>query len=185
MRKLIILCCCLVFFPIAVQASSKHFLAANTFSSAGILKNDLQVEFSPGYLPELQVKQLKTPKAESFLAVAVWQSDNSLFLQHIFGSDNYMVYKVKLRDAEHEDLVILGYEDKAGSKQLLQTINIIGENQTGKLVVLKFLNFEPTEIMKMPLQLNEKGEIVMNLASNAAEMKISWDEARQSFVCHK
>src|SRR5574344_1363258 len=100
-----LLICCLMFLPVSAQAASKHFLAANTFNVAGVLKNDLQVE--------------------------VWQQNNSLFLQHIFGSENYLVYNLKLRDAEHEDLVIIGYEEKGNSKQLLKTISIIGENQAG------------------------------------------------------
>lgn len=179
------LICCLLFLPVSVQAASKHFLPANTFSTAGILKNDLQVEFSTGYTPEVLVKKLKTPAAEVFLAVAVWQRDNSLFLQHIFGSENYTVYNVKLRDAEHEDLVIIGYEEKGSSKQLLKTISIIGENQAGNLAILKLVNFEETEVMKMPLQLNEKSEIIMNLASNAAEVKIFWDSNKQNFVFSK
>ena len=134
---------------------------------------------------EIVLKKLKTPKAETFLAVGVWQQNNSLFLQHIFGSENYLVYNLKLRDAEHEDLVIIGYEEKGNSKQLLKTISIIGENQAGNLAVLKLVNFAETEVMKMPLQLNEKSEIIMNLASNAAEIKIFWDSAKQNFVFAK
>lgn len=180
-----LLICCLMFLPVSAQAASKHFLAANTFNVAGVLKNDLQVEFSPGYTPEIILKKLKTPKAETFLVVGVWQQNNSLFLQHIFGSENYLVYNLKLRDAEHEDLVIIGYEEKGNSKQLLKTISIIGENQAGNLAVLKLVNFAETEVMKMPLQLNEKSEIIMNLASNAAEIKIFWDSAKQNFVFAK
>ena len=185
MFKTVIVICCLIFLPISGQAASKHFLSANTFNAAGQLKKDLQVEFTLGNSPDLTIKQLQTPNAEIFLAVVTQQRDTSLFLQHIFGGEVYNVYKVRLRDAEHEELVILAYDNSGKNKQLLKSVNIIGENEAGQLTTLKILNFEATEVMKMPLQLNEKNEIIMNLASNANELKIFWDSSKQNFVFKK
>lgn len=186
LRILLIACCLLLSLPNLSLASSRYFVSGYTFSDAGQLKTPLSVEMVSGYRPDIkfQMKTLPVDNLKSFV-MAFIKPDGSIFLHQFFGSTQYIVYKTKLPNSDYESLVFLGLKDVGSSKYILNEMQIIGGNRFGDVQSFKLVGFEPTEILKMPLQLNAQREIVMPISGGGSNIVISWDAAKGSFTFKK
>lgn len=177
--RTLVLAVCVLSLPLAAAEAANRYLVQGTrLSPTTAAMTPLSVEFDKGSPLKVHLKRLKDG---SMLMVSI-QKDETVFLEQFSDSSVYMGFKLNMRDQQRQELVVLGFSNITDNRQVLQEIKVIASDGFGNLKSYPVRDFTPTEILRIPLQVNEKNALVVNQVGGT-DMSIGWHGGE--FVCHK
>ncbi len=92
------------------------------------------------------------------------------------------MYKVGLRDNEHQELLILSYGKRGTGRTTLKGVDIIGVNDiTGQVTALPVEGFKEVTLFNSPLQVRPDKTVVLFRDKIQSMVSINWDKNKKQF----
>lgn len=164
-----------------VLAESRYLAQKYSFSATGSLVNPLELDFG-GITKTIYMDKKQIEKDRALLLVAFPLNSTDIFAKQLFDSETYSIYKVRLRDNNKEELVILGLSESDSKKVKVTEIYIIGKDVYGGISAMSVKSFKPVTVLNTPLQLDGNRSIVLPLDGSGKLMRIYWDNVDGNFV---
>ena len=158
---------------VAIQQgeTAQYFANRYTFTDQGQLQTPLLVKFSEAEQKKVKALVTHINTDDRTLLVACSDGDD-VFLADFNKGYDYALYKINFRDKK-EDLLILGYGKRDTGKTALNSIDIVGMNDEGRISVLPISGFSKVNVFNSPLQIRNK-EAVLFRDKGSRLVTISW-----------
>ncbi len=158
---------------VAIQQgeTAQYFANRYTFTDQGQLQTPLLVKFSEAEQKKVKALVTHINTDDRTLLVACSDGDD-VFLADFNKGYDYALYKINFRDKK-EDLLILGYGKRDTGKTALNSIDIVGMNDEGRISVLPISGFSKVNVFNSPLQIRNK-EAVLFREKGSRLVTISW-----------
>lgn len=164
-----------------VLAESRYLAQKYSFSATGSLVNPLEVDFG-GITKTIYMDKKQIEKNRALLLIGFPVNNDDIFAKQLFDSETYSIYKVRLRDNNKEEIIILGLSESDSRKVKVTEISIIGKDVYGGISAMSVKGFKPVNVLNTPLQLDGNRSIVLPLDGSGTVMRIYWDNAEGAFV---
>jgi hypothetical protein len=151
--------------------TAQYFANRYTFTDQGQLQTPLLVKFSEAEQKKVKALVTHINTDDRTLLVACSDGDD-VFLADFNKGYDYALYKINFRDKK-EDLLILGYGKRDTGKTALNSIDIVGMNDEGRISVLPISGFSKVNVFNSPLQIRNK-EAVLFRDKGSRLVTISW-----------
>ena len=169
--------------PAIAAAEAKFLLNKQGFTAAGALKQTVTADFdgSGGKTVFAETKLLSPDRSALVLAVA--ENSGEAWALQLVDSASYVLYKTRLRDEVHEELVVLGLGREHGASVALKEVAVIGADDNGVIGLLPVSSFAAVDMLNAPLQQNTQRQILLPLSaeSGRAPALLFWEPSKQAF----
>lgn len=167
--------------PLQVVEASQVFAQQYGFNTKGELQQPLMISFN--LKESTQIKAVVSPLDElhNILLIA-FPEGREIFAVNLFKGYDYALYKVGLRDNEHQELLILSYGKRGTGRTALKGVDIIGVTDvTGQVAVLPVVGFKEVTLFNSPLQVRPDKTVVLFRDKIQSIVSISWDKNQKQF----
>lgn len=164
-----------------VAEASQVFAQQYGFNTKGELQQPLMVSFNAK--EQTQIKAVVSPLDElhNILLIA-FPEGRGVFAVNLFKGYDYALYKVGLRDNEHQELLVLSHGKRGTGRTTLKGIDIIGANDiTGQIALLPVVGFKEVMLFNSPLQVRPDKTVVLFRDKIQSMVAISWDKNQKQF----
>ncbi len=176
---MIILVVGLWMLPCSGMTANRHIVQEYRLGALSTVTEPVAVEFNKNTMTRIQIKQL----VDKSMLVLALQPDNGIFIEQFTEANKYVAVKTKARASNKEDLVVIGIEAALlDNRYTIKEIKIIGADELGNLRVYAVKDFNAVDVLKVPMQVNTKGELVFSQVGGT-DMTIAWTGT--NFVCNK
>jgi len=159
--------------------AAQYFAQSFHFTDEGKLDKPLQVAFSKTLVKH--VKALLSPlNTEQKMLLLACPEGEDVFVTYCNKSYEYVLYKVKFRGEDKEDLLILGYGKRGVGRTELKEVAVIGMNALGELEKLPLSGFKEVLVFNSPLQVRDKQAVLFRDKVNAL-VTISADKTGEGY----
>ena len=167
--------------PLHVTEAAQVFAQQYGFNNKGELQQPLMISFKAK--ESTQIKAVVSPLDElhNILLIA-FPEGREIFAVNLFKGYDYALYKVGLRDNEHQELLVLSYGKRGTGRTALKGVDIIGANDiTGQVVLLPVVGFKEVTLFNSPLQVRPDKTVVLFRDKIQSMVSISWDKSQKQF----
>ena len=175
----IILVGILVWGNVSLGEAAQYFAQQYNFNAKGRLDNLLTVNFSAEENKIIKAVLSPIDEHRRMLLIA-FPDGEDIFTSSYNNGYDYAIYKIKLRDREQEDLLILSYGKRGTGKTSLKSIAVIGENSLGLIEELPVQGFKETTVFNSPLQIRDKTAVLFKDMGRAL-ITLSWDPSNETY----
>lgn len=169
--------------PAIAGAEARFLLAKQDFMANGTLKQGIVADFdsSGGKNIFAETKALSQDRAA--LVLAVTGNTGDAWALQLVDSVSYVLYKTRLRDEVHEELVVMGLGREHGAAVTIKELAVIGTDDNGTVGLLPLRDFAPVDILNAPLQQNTQRQVLLPLSDNhgLATAKLFWEPSKNAF----
>lgn len=167
--------------PFQVTEASQVFAQQYGFNTKGELQQPLMISFKAKESTPIKAAVSPLDELHNILLIA-FPEGREVFAVNLFKGYDYALYKVGLRDNEHQELLILSYGKRGTGRTTLRGVDIIGVNDiTGQVVSLPVVGFKEVTLFNSPLQVRPDKTVVLFRDKIQSMVSISWDKNQKQF----
>ena len=167
--------------PFQVTEASQVFAQQYGFNTKGELQQPLMISFKAKESTPIKAAVSPLDELHNILLIA-FPEGREVFAVNLFKGYDYALYKVGLRDNEHQELLILSYGKRGTGRTTLKGVDIIGVNDiTGQVVSLPVVGFKEVTLFNSPLQVRPDKTVVLFRDKIQSMVSISWDKNQKQF----
>lgn len=176
----IVLAFCLVLMHISgAEASNRHIVQEQPLAAINTMTAPMSVNFAKNTPTQINIKKL----ADKSMLLICLEANNGIFVEQFKESDKYVAIKLDARHDGKEDLAIIGMDGAFFPNiYTLNEIKIIGQDEFGSLRSYVVDKFNPIEVLRVPMQVNARGELVFSQVGGT-DLTIAWNGS--GFVVNK
>ena len=167
--------------PFQVTEASQVFAQQHGFNAKGELQQPLMISFKAKESTQIKATVSPLDELHNILLIAFLEG-REVFAFNLFKGYDYALYKVGLRDNEHQELLILSYGKRGTGRTTLKGVDIIGVNDiTGQVTALPVVGFKEVTLFNSPLQVRPDKTVVLFRDKIQSMVSISWDKNKKQF----
>jgi len=167
--------------PFQVTEASQVFAQQYGFNTKGELQQPLMISFKAKESTPIKAAVSPLDELHNILLIA-FPEGREVFAVNLFKGYDYALYKVGLRDNEHQELLILSYGKRGTGRTTLKGVDIIGVNDiTGQVASLPVVGFKEVTLFNSPLQVRPDKTVVLFRDKIQSMVSISWDKNQKQF----
>ena len=169
--------------PAMAGAEARFLLTKQSMGISSGVKPGLVADFdsSGGKNIFAETKVLSSERMS--LVLALTGSSGDAWAVQFVDSNSYVVYKTRLRDEVHEELIVMGLGREHGTSVTIKEMAIIGADEGGTIGLLPLRDFASVDILNAPLQQNTQRQVLLPLSADSgrAPAKLIWEPSKNAF----
>ena len=169
--------------PAMAGAEARFLLTKQNMGISSGVKPGLVADFdSSGGKNIFAETKVLSPERMSLVLALTGSSGDAWAVQFV-DSNSYVVYKTRLRDEVHEELIVMGLGRERGTSVNIKELAIIGADEGGVIGLLPLREFMPVDILNAPLQQNTQRQVLLPLSADSgrAPAKLFWEPSKNAF----
>lgn len=169
--------------PAMAGAEARFLLTKQSMGISSGVKPGLVADFdSSGGKNIFAETKVLSPERMSLVLALTGSSGDAWAVQFV-DSNSYVVYKTRLRDEVHEELIVMGLGREHGTSVTIKEMAIIGADEGGTIGLLPLRDFASVDILNAPLQQNTQRQVLLPLSADSgrAPAKLIWEPSKNAF----
>ena len=169
--------------PAMAGAEARFLLTKQNMGISSGIKPGLVADFdSSGGKNIFAETRVLSPERMSLVLALTGSSGDAWAVQFV-DSNSYVVYKTRLRDEVHEELIVMGLGREHGTSVTIKEMAIIGADEGGTIGLLPLRDFASVDILNAPLQQNTQRQVLLPLSADSgrAPAKLIWEPSKNAF----
>lgn len=169
--------------PAMAGAEARFLLTKQNMGVSSGVKPGLTADFdSSGGKNIFAETKVLSPDRMSLVLAVTGNAGDAWAVQFV-DSSSYVIYKTRLRDEVHEELIVMGLGRERGTSVNIKELAILGVDESGVVGLLSLRDFTPVDILNAPLQQTTQRQVLLPLSADSgrAPAKLFWEPSKNAF----